>query len=394
MTTRFARRTQYIEPFRVMSLLARAQQLQAEGNDVIHMEVGEPDFPCTDVLVQAGQRALAEGKTRYTPALGVWELRQAISDYYRQRFSIDVCSERIVITAGASGALLLLSALLVNEQEGLLVTDPGYPCNPHFLQVVGGEGQPVPVSWESHYQLTSELIAQYWKENTVGVLAASPANPTGEVISRKEMQSLFEAVASRKGTLIVDEIYQGLTYSGGQDSDNADFSALSVSDDIYVINSFSKYFGMTGWRLGWLVAPQEAMPELDKLAQNLFICAPAVSQYAALQAFSAEAQREFEGRRLELQQRRDYLLPALRELGFEIPHTPGGAFYLYANIEKFGLDSEAFCHRLLEEYFVAITPGTDFGKHQAHHHVRFAYTQPIEVMKETIARLRLFIESL
>ncbi|MFL0796145.1 MAG: pyridoxal phosphate-dependent aminotransferase [Cellvibrionaceae bacterium] len=392
MTLRFARRIQHIEPFRVMSLLARAQELEEAGKQVIHMEVGEPDFPCADILVGAGQKALEQGQTRYTSALGIWTLRKAISDYYQQRFSVEVEPERIVITAGASGALMLLSALLVNEGEGLLVTDPGYPCNPHFLQVVGGEGQSVPVSSESHYQLTPELIEQYWQKNTVGVLAASPANPTGEVISKREMQALYDTVTSRQGALVVDEIYQGLTYS--QESEATDFSALSVSDDIYVINSFSKYFGMTGWRLGWLVAPKAAIPELEKLAQNLFICASTVSQYAALEAFSETALEEFENRRQELQTRRDYLLPALRELGFEIPHTPEGAFYLYANIEKFGLASEDFCHRLLEEHFVAITPGTDFGKYQADNHVRFAYTQPVPIMRDAISRIRLFVESL
>lgn len=384
---RFAARLDDIEPFRVMALLARAKQLEAEGRDVIHMEIGEPDFSTAAPIIAAGQQALAEGKTRYTQALGIPELRQSIADWYQHRHGVSISAQRIVVTPGGSGALLLLSALLVNPGEHLLLADPGYPCNRHFLRLVEGRGVLVPTGPDTRYQLSAELVQSHWSAQTRGALVASPANPTGEILRRDELQQLADACRRQRGVLIVDEIYHGLTY--GCDAT----SVLEVADDAYVINSFSKYFGMTGWRIGWLVAPEAAVPALEKLAQNLYISVPTISQYAALAAFSPAAVAIHEQRRQSFAERRDYLISALRELGFIIPHIPDGAFYLYADVSQLCADSRIFCRDLLEQQAVAVTPGEDFGHYRAEQHVRFAYTTDLNRLAEAVARIRRFLQS-
>ncbi len=371
-----------IAPFHVMALLARAKALEAAGRAVIHMEIGEPDFPTAAPIIAAGQRALAEGRTRYTAAAGLPELRQAISDHYRLRYGVAVPARRILLTPGASGALQLATAILVNPGERVLLADPGYPCNRHFVRLVEGEAVGIPVGPETGYQLTAALIERYWDERTTGVLLASPANPTGTMIAPDELAAIIAAVEARGGRVIVDEIYHGLTYGAPLQT------ALAYSERVWVVNSFSKYYGMTGWRLGWLVAPEDGVDAAEKLAQNLFLAASTPAQYAALAAFTPEAQPIFEQRRREFQARRDFLLPALRDLGFQIPVTPDGAFYLYADCSRFTDDSYGFALRLLEETGVAITPGVDFGRHQPGRHVRFAYTNAIPVLAEGVERLK------
>lgn len=382
MSFEFSARSRAIEPFHVMALLQQANELQQAGHDVIHLEIGEPDFSTAAPVVAAGQAALAAGKTGYTPALGLPELRSAISRFYQQRYGVAVAAERIVITPGGSGALLLACALLVDPGKHLLLADPGYPCNRHFLRLVEGGAQLVPVGPETNYQLTADLVARYWDEDCVGALVASPANPTGTVLSQAQLQELGSALTQQRGVLLVDEIYHGLTY--GLDAP----SVLQVKDDAYVLNSFSKYFGMTGWRLGWLVAPEHAVPELEKMAQNFFISASTLAQHAALACFSPQAEQIFQQRRAEFAARRDYLLPALRELGFKIEVEPQGAFYLYADISNFGSDSYRLCQHLLTSQYVAITPGLDFGRHCAGRHVRFAYTQPLERLQQAVERIK------
>ncbi len=384
-TPTYARRLAEIQPFRVMKLLARANELEKEGGNVIHMEVGEPDFPTPHPIVQAGKQALLEGRTRYTPACGIPELREAVSGYYRSHYGLDIATERIFITAGASGALLLTSALLMEHGEGLLMTDPGYPCNRHFLKAFHGEGQLIPVTADTNYQLTAELVERYWQVNTRGVLLASPANPTGAVLDDVTLKEIFELVQHKRGYLVVDEIYHGLTYQ--QKSDDTDLSVLEVGQQAFVINSFSKYFGMTGWRLGWLVAPGNATEELEKLAQNLFICPSSIAQYAALSAFSPTSMQIMEEQRAAFAERRDFLVPALQALGFSIPLTPQGAFYVYAGLPPGCGPSERFCDDLLEEHLVAITPGTDFGFHLADEHVRFTYAEDIARLAEALRRI-------
>lgn len=382
MNRPFARRLAQIEPFRVVEVLTRARQLEAQGRDIVHLEAGEPDFPTALPIIEAGRAALARGETYYTQAAGIPELREALSRFYYDEYGVDVAPSRIMITPGASGALFLLSLLLVNPGEGLLLADPGYPCNRNFLRMVEGDGQLVPVGPEQRYQLSGALAAQHWRDNTAGVLVASPANPTGEMLTKQELQDLLHVCRQRNGHLIVDEIYHGLTYGVKAPS------VLELSDQAFVINSFSKYFGMTGWRLGWLVAPEAAVPELERLAQNLFISMSTMAQKAALAAFAPSTRAILDARRDEFARRRDFLLPQLRALGFGIPHTPAGALYLYADASRFTQDSQRFCLELLEQHGVAITPGLDFGRYRAHEHVRFSFTTGMERLEEGVRRLQ------
>ena len=348
---------------------------------MIHLEIVEPDFTTAEPIIQAGQAALASGQTRYTAARGLPALREAIAGFYASHYGLNINPERIMITPGGSGALLLASALLVDPGKHWLLADPGYPCNRHFLRLVEGAAQLVPVGPQANYQLNAELVAEHWNQDSVGALVASPANPTGTVLSREELASLSASLQQRGGHLVVDEIYHGLTYG------MAATRVLEVDKDAFVLNSFSKYFGMTGWRLGWLVAPEAAVPELEKLAQNIYISAPTLSQHAALACFQPDTLAILEERRAEFGARRDYLLPALRELGFKIEVEPQGAFYLYADISDFGGDAFDFCRHFLETEHVAITPGIDFGTYRCNQHVRFAYTQSVPRLEQAVERI-------
>ena len=378
---RIARRMNQIAPFHVMELLTRARELEAAGRSIIHMEVGEPDFPTPQPVIEAANEFIRSGRVFYTPALGIPELREAISRFYAERYGVDVAPERIAVTAGASGALLLALAALLDPGDELLLPDPGYPCNRHFVRMLEGVPRALCVGPESGYQPTAEQVAQSWTARTRGLLVASPANPTGTLIAAPTMAGLAACVGARGGALLVDEIYHGLTY----DCDAQ--TALSLSDEIFVINSFSKYFGMTGWRLGWLVAPLRFMRDIEKLAQNLFISPSTPAQHAALAAFRPETIALLEGRRAEFRSRRDFLLPALRRLGFRIAAAPRGAFYLYADCASIADDSEALARELIEQAGVAITPGLDFGDNAPHRHVRFAYTVTRDKLEEGVARL-------
>jgi aspartate/methionine/tyrosine aminotransferase len=377
----FARRVAEIEPFRVVEVLARAKELEAGGADIVHMAAGEPDFATAAPIVEAGRAALLRGATHYSQASGIPQLREALSRYYSESYGLDIPPSRILVTPGASGALLLIAALLVNPGDGMLMTDPGYPCNRHFMRLVEGQGQLVPVDASSNYQLNAKLLAENWRDNTIGAMVASPANPTGTALSLEELAALAAEVRSRNGYLLVDEIYHGLVYEGCAPS------VLEVDPDAFVINSFSKYFGMTGWRLGWLVAPEAAVVEMEKLAQNLFISMSTMAQHAALAGFEPEAREVLEERREVFRQRRDYLLPAVQELGFSVPCAPQGAFYIYADASRFTQDSQGFCLNLLEEHGVALTPGVDFGHHRANEHLRFSYTTGMDRLELAVERL-------
>jgi len=381
-----AQRAEDISPFHVMDILAQARQLEAQGKEIIHMEVGEPDFETPQPIIEAGVGALKEGKTHYTPALGLPELREAISAWYQTRYQVDVSPERIVVTPGASGALLLVMGALLERGKNVLLADPGYPCNRHFARFVEGDVKSIPVTADSQYQLTAEHIEQYWDEDTVMALVASPSNPTGTVITAPQLTALSQAVKAKSGHLIVDEIYHGLTYDGFEAP-----TALASDDQTFVINSFSKFFAMTGWRLGWLVVPEGYTDVMDKLAQNLFLAAPTMSQYAALAAFQPNTLDILEQRRQTFEQRRNVLLPALRDIGFEIPVTPQGAFYLYANcsslLNEQVPDSMALSQFLLKEAGVAMTPGLDFGSYHAEHHCRFAYTTNAEKLLKAVEKI-------
>ncbi len=384
----WAQRVDSIAPFRVMELLGKAKQLERQGRDIIHMEIGEPDFITPKAIVAAAEQALQQGKTHYTPALGLPELRERIALHYVESYGVRISPKQVVITAGASGALLLAAALLVNPGQSLLMADPGYPCNRHFLQLVGGESVMVPVEADNDYALTPALVKQYWQANSCGILLASPANPTGGILTSSQLSALSETVRYYQGWMIVDEIYHGLTYG------DPITTALSCHADAIIINSFSKYYGMTGWRLGWMVVPEALIEGLEKLAQNYFIAPSTVAQYAALAAFSPAAQEEMEDRRRAFQARRDYLLPALRSLGFSINHCPQGAFYLYAGAERFTQESYPFCLELLEKAGVAVTPGIDFGHHRTQQSIRFAYTTSLPRLHEGVERIAGFLQKL
>lgn len=373
-----------IEPFHVMELMAQAKAMEAEGRDIVHMEVGEPDFPTPQPVVDAAQRFIADGKVFYTNALGLPQLREAIAGFYATRYGISVDPARIVVTAGASGALMLALGALVSPGDEWLLSDPGYPCNRHFVRLLEGVPRAVPVDATTAFQPMADMVEARWTTKTRGLLLASPNNPTGTLIEPARLAGLWQTVQERSGTLIVDEIYHGLTY--GVDAR----TALEISDDIIVINSFSKYFGMTGWRLGWLVVPPAMVRDVEKLAQNLYIAPSAPAQHAAMAAFAPETLAILEARRAEFGARRDLLLPGLRRLGFGIDVEPQGAFYIYAGIGELARDSFALAGQLIEQAGVAATPGVDFGTNAPDRHMRFAYTVADDRLLEGLARMERF----
>ena len=383
--SKIARRVAGIEPFRVVQILERARELERGGRHVVHLEVGEPDFPTAPTIVAAGVAAMSAGRTGYTQALGLPVLRAAIAERY------GVAANRVAVTTGASGALNLLAQILIDPGDEVLVSDPGYPCNDVFVQAAGGAVRRVPVSASTGYQMDADLLRGAWTARTAGVLLGSPSNPTGSVLDSRALGAIRDFVAGR-AFVIVDEIYQGLVYDHG--ADLLTESALTVDDGFFVVNSFSKYFGMTGWRLGWLVAPEAAMDAIERVAQNLYIAPPTVSQYAALAALQAPAMAVHEERRRIFARRRDVLLSGLESLGLPAVQRPAGAFYAYVDISDTGLDSETFCARLIEDYGVAVTPGTDFGENGAESHVRFAYTVDERQIEVGIRRIGALLRTL
>lgn len=374
-----------VEPFRVMRLLEAAQAREAAGHDVIHLEIGEPDFPTPSAVIEAGQQALAAGHTRYTPACGLPALRQAIAGHYRRWHGVDLDPARVIVTPGASGALLLASQLLVQRGDRVLMADPTYPCNRHFMALAEATLDTVSVGPESGWQLDAELVARHWRQETRLAMLATPSNPTGHMLSAEALTQVGAVVAAHGGDLLVDEIYQGLCY------DQPPVSAVECVPDAFVINSFSKYFGMTGWRLGWLVAPDAAVEPLTRLAQNVFLAPPTLAQHAALAAFTPACLDELERRRAELHRRRDALLGALARLGLAPSQPPQGAFYVWLDVSAHTDDSQAFCRQLLEEENVAITPGVDFAVRGGECHVRIAFTTDVARLEEAVSRLERFL---
>jgi aspartate/methionine/tyrosine aminotransferase len=385
-----ASRTRDIEPFHVVELLTRARQLEAEGRDIIHMEVGEPDFPTPEPIANAAVNAIKGGKMKYTQALGLPELREAISAFYRQRYGVVVPASRIALTNGASGALNLTFACLAEPGSEWLLTDPGYPCNRHILRAFEGRPQNIPVGPETNFQPTPALLRQHWRPSTAGLLVASPANPTGTLLTLAEIEALADVCREKNGHFLVDEIYHGLTYAPqeaplGDETDAP--TACAAGDDIWVINSFSKYFQMTGWRLGWMVIPEPYVRDIEKLAQNLTLCPSTPAQYGALAAFEPETIALLEARRAEFRRRRDFLAPALEQIGFRITARPQGAFYLYCDCSALADDSFTLAIDLLEKTGVAATPGLDFGSNEPEKYIRFAYTTDVDRLAEAVERL-------
>jgi len=385
MIKKIATRMQGISPFYVMELLQRAKQLEHQGRDIIHMEVGEPDFPTPPEIVQAGVDNIQTGQVKYTPAAGLPELKQKIARYYQEHYHVDVSPQRIFITPGASGAFLLALGVSIDPGEEILLTDPCYPCNSNFIKLFGGIPSFVPVSEETDYQLTAELIEHHWSENCIGALLASPSNPTGTLISEITLKAVIDVINDKGAYFFSDEIYHGLVYG------KRATTALQFSEQVFVINSFSKYFGMTGWRVGWLVVPEVFIDSVEKLAQNIFIATPTHSQFAALAAFTKTNLAELAKRNNEFSTRRDFLYTKLQQIGFKIKAKPEGAFYIYADCSDITQDSFQFAKDLLEQQGVAITPGKDFGHNYASTHVRFAYTTSMNRLEEGLVRLERFI---
>ena len=384
--TRVSARARAIEPFKVVEVLERARELERDGRSVIHLEVGEPDFDTAEMVRDAGIDALRAGRTKYTQALGIPELREAIALFYdRQGIAVD--PRRIAVTTGASGALAILTQVLVEPGDEVLLSDPGYPCNATFVATAGGTPRCIPVGPDTGYQLSSGLVEQHWSARVRGVFLAGPSNPTGTLVNRNELVAIAEHCERDDGFLLVDEIYQGLVY-GDADPDALVGTALEYAQNAFVVNSFSKYFGMTGWRVGWCVIPEYAIEATERVSQNLYIAPPAPSQYAALRSFDQDAMAVHEERRAIFAQRRDVLIRGLRELGFGLPIEPAGAFYAYAQLpDDVARDSESFCQWLIEDYGVAVTPGTDFGTHRADRHVRFAFTTGTDAIAEGLNRI-------
>jgi len=387
-----------IAPFYVMDILGRAKELEARGRRIIHMEIGEPDFPTPEPVVEAGIDALIAGHTHYTAPLGLPALREAIADFYRRRHGVNIPAHRVVITPGASGALQLALATLINPGDDVIIADPGYPCNRNMIRLFEGNAVPIPVGLDTDYQPTPALIARHATPATSAIVLTTPSNPTGALIPLRNMLGILEQGSRLNARLVVDEIYLGLVYGAAATDaihrDKADIgTAAALSDEIFVINGFSKYFGMTGWRLGWMVAPESFLPEIEKLAQNLYLAAPTVAQHAALSALQPETLAILDTRRKEFQRRRDFLLSALRDIGFQLPLEPQGAFYLYADCSLFTENSLLFANQLLENAGVAITPGLDFGQNAPERYVRFAYTTGMENLHEGVERLRRYLSA-
>ncbi len=379
-----ARRAAEIEPFEVMDVLSRAHALEAAGRHVVHMEIGEPDFTAPPAVVEAGIRALHEGRTAYTAALGLPALREAIAGHYQRRFSRKVDPATIAITSGASGGLLVVAALYVDPGDEILVTDPGYPGYRHFVRAFEGVARALPVSAATAYQPMLQMVQAAWGPRTKGLLLGSPSNPTGTLIDAGELARIAAFIASRGGVLMIDEIYQGLVYGAEP------VTAAGLPGEVVIINSFSKYFCMTGWRLGWVVLPAAAVRSFEKLAQHLFISAPSAAQHAAVAAFSDESMAVLEERRAEFARRRDFLLPQLRAAGLRVAAEPHGAFYIYAGCVG---DAKGYALQLLEREAVAATPGIDFGANETSRHVRFAYTRSMADLEEAALRIRRFAAS-
>ncbi len=392
---KFTNRATAISPFLAMAYGEKATALLENGHDVIRLNLGEPDFGAPKPVIEAMKSSLDAPHYPYTSALGTPELRAAIANFYHQKHNVDIEPSRIVVTAGASAALLLASAALVEPGDNVILGDPSYPCNRRILNAFGADVSLVPTVSEHNFQLTAKDVEKHWSQNTKGVLIATPANPTGTAIDAAELLAIGQLCKQRNGFLIVDEIYLDLLLNNDDNSDiNAATTVLKnaqLQDTVIVINSFSKYFGMTGWRLGWCVVPAEMTAIVERLAQNLFICPSTLSQKAALACFTPEALAQCEENRQTLSKRANLVFSALTTMGLPVDANPDGAFYAYINIQKTGLTAIEFCDKLLEKYHVALTPGNDFGEHNADNYVRLSFATNESDLIKGLERLARFV---
>jgi aspartate/methionine/tyrosine aminotransferase len=394
---RTARRLERIEPFYVMEFAKGAEALARSpacdpahgGEPMVFLNIGEPDFTAAPLVTQAAERCLREGRTQYTQATGLPALRERIAGWYGTRFGVAVDPARIVVTAGASAALQLACLALFESGDEVLMPDPSYPCNRHFVTAAGATPRLLPAPAAARFQLDAASVAAHWSPATRGVLLATPSNPTGTSIAHEEMAAIVRAVRARGGVTLVDEIYLGLSFD-----EAFGHTALGLPDglgeDVISINSFSKYFGMTGWRLGWMVLPPELVAPVEKLAQNLYICASTLAQHAALACFEPESLVEYERRRAEFRRRRDYIVPALQSLGLPVPVPPDGAFYAWADCSAYTTDSASswdFCLDMMQRAHVALTPGRDFGPAQAERFLRLSFASAMPQLQAAVAQL-------
>ncbi len=389
---RISKRAERIEPFYVMEVAKAAAQMAREvahsGTPMIFLNIGEPDFTAPPLVQEAAERAVRQGRTQYTHAAGLDALRERISGWYAQRFGADVPASRIVVTAGASAALQLACLALVEAGDEILMPDPSYPCNRHFVSAADGNAVLIPTTAGERYQLSAAKVQEHWGPRTRGVLLASPSNPTGTSIHPDELRKIHSFVQSKGGITLLDEIYLGLSYE-----DTFGHTALAIDDQVVSINSFSKYFNMTGWRLGWMVVPQALVPAVERLAQNLFICPSTVAQHAALACFEPESIAEYERRRAEFKARRDWFIPQLRAMGLPVPVMPDGAFYAWADCgeaaRRLGVQgSWDFAFEAMKRAHVAVTPGRDFGHAETGRFIRFSTANSMAQLQEAAARLQ------
>jgi aspartate/methionine/tyrosine aminotransferase len=391
---KLARRLDRIEPFYVMECAKAAAALAASpacdpsrgGTPMIYLNIGEPDFTAPPLVREAANRCLAAGRTQYSDATGLPALREAISAWYRRRFALDIAPQRIVVTAGASAALQLVCLATIEGGDEVLMPDPCYPCNRHFVAAAGGVARLLPSGREQRFQLSADAVEAAWTDATRGVLLASPSNPTGTSIDPEEMRRIVAVVARRGGVAIIDEIYLPLSFDERFGSSVLGLAPAS-GEHVVAINSFSKYFCMTGWRLGWLVLPEALVTPVEKLAQNLYICPSSVAQHAALACFEADSIAEYERRRLEFRARRDFIVPALNRLELPVPVMPDGAFYAWADCSAHATSSWDLCFALMERAHVALTPGRDFGPAAADRYLRLSYASSMQHLREAVERL-------
>src|SRR4051812_14081568 len=397
MTMRIARRAERIEPFYVMEVAKAASRIAREvahgASPMIFLNIGEPDFTAPPLVQEAAERAVRSGRTQYTHATGLDSLREKISGWYAQRFGLAIEPDRIVVTAGASAALHLACLALIEAGDEILMPDPSYPCNRHFVSAADGQAILVPTTAAERFQLSAAKVEAHWRKNTRGVLLASPSNPTGTSIHPDELRRIHDFVSGKGGITLVDEIYLGLSYD-----ETFGHTGLGLDDQVISINSFSKYFNMTGWRLGWVVAPEPLAHAIEKLAQNLFICPSTVAQHAALACFEPESLAEYERRRAEFKARRDWFIPQLDAMGLTVPVVPDGAFYAWADCsafaERLGIaGSWDFAFEAMKQAHVAVTPGRDFGTAETSRFIRFSTASSMAHLEDSVARLRAWAEA-
>jgi len=376
---RVTKRATEIPPFIVMDVLERAHELEREGRDIIHLQIGEPDFPTPKCICDAAREAIGRGETHYTHSLGLIELREAICEYFYGKYSVTIDPDRILVTSGTSPALFMIFSALLEAGDEIIMSDPHYPCYPNFAEFLGAKPVPINVEEEDAFQLRPSEIEKKIGPKTRAILINSPSNPTGNLLSRERM----EKIAGLGPLVVSDEIYHGLVYG------EKEHSILEFTDNAFILNGFSKLYAMTGWRLGYLIAPPEFVRPLQKIQQNFFISAGSISQWAGIAALT-KADADVEQMKSIYDERRKYMIKRIREIGFGLAVEPAGAFYMLANAKHLAESSYDLAFEILEKAGVGVSPGIDFGK-GAEGFLRFSYANSLENIKEGLDRIEQFL---